>query len=701
MNTSNGGKKRRPKGIGRRSAHKWGAGLLAAALTVTIAVPAYPGQQASAAAAATTSQEGFTQDQLDGLAYLNEIRAKVGVDPLELDANLTRAAQAHAAYYNLHASEIDSSHDETPGQSGFTGSSPKERADAAGWPTRGQSWGIGEVMAFRQATTRAAIDAWLSTAYHRAILLGIAHDKVGIGLQGGTAVIDIGFIGNPSTDPEARVYPYDGMKGADIGFYGYESPNPLDRFDVEHSGGIVSVSSDRNIDSFEAKITDSQGQEVPYYREFQGDTVFLYPKDILDGYSVYTVKLDYTLQDESQPRHKTWSFTTGKGRTIRKLSAKYKELVLNQGSKLPLEAVASYNDGTSGTPKTPIVYSSSSPAGLKVSADGTLEGIKPGSYKVTLGDGKVRGTVPVRVFERLKTKSYPATDPAKIKDIAGRADQAAIEWALRSGIADAGADGRFRPDDSVSEAQFLIMLLRAYKIDDEAYASKKKTYWAEGAYKVAAARNLLLFSAQPGKSGFRDKPINRYRAAGLIASADGVNFDFPEAVNYVLAREYMRGTEGNQSWLFGSEDIVTRGQAAVILMRLQSVMKQISGAPTSVTSEDKLPEDLFPEVYAKPELGSRTLIAEFRADGTLSVEGRFADQADKQLEVQVDQSFEDMPSGKMLKEMPVQTDASGRFSVSSVGVYSEPFLNVYVRTEETTYYIQVKKGTMNASDYSN
>ncbi|WJM05890.1 hypothetical protein [Paenibacillus sp. PK1-4R] len=50
---------------------------------------------------------------------------------------------------------------------------------------------------------------------------------------------------------------------------------------------------------------------------------------------------------------------------------------------------------------------------------------------MTFSSGAVRGTVPVRVFELLKSKKYPTTNPAKVKDIAGRSDQVAIEWALR------------------------------------------------------------------------------------------------------------------------------------------------------------------------------------------------------------------------------------------------------------------------------
>ncbi|WP_220027983.1 hypothetical protein [Paenibacillus sp. S02] len=42
-------------------------------------------------------------------------------------------------------------------------------------------------------------------------------------------------------------------------------------------------------------------------------------------------------------------------------------------------------------------------------------------------------------------------------------------------------------------------------------------------------------------------------------------------------------------------------------------------------------------MYIKPILGSKTLIAEFRADGTLLVEGQFVDQANKQWEIHINQ----------------------------------------------------------------
>ncbi|WP_172199830.1 CAP domain-containing protein [Saccharibacillus qingshengii] len=675
---------------------KWAAAVLAALIVGTAGMPAYPVQPVSAA---EVQQGSYTQDQLDGLAYLNGIRAKVGVGPLELEPRLTQASQSHAAYYNRHHFEGLSAHNETQGTEGFTGSSPKERAQTAGWSDT-RSLGIGEVMSYNKATTREAIDAWLSTAYHRKIILDGRYKWVGIGLQEGTAVMNPGFLDYAQLDPAVNVYPYDKMTDADIGFYGFENPNPLDLFGVEYSGGIISASSGRDIESFHAAITDSKGQEVPFYSELQYDTLYLYPKEILDGYSLYSVKLDYTVKGESQPRNRIWSFTTGKGRTLKRLSAQYDELVLNPGAKLPLQITARYTDGTSGSPNTSPAYSSSSPAGLRVSADGVLEALKPGSYKVTVGSGSVRTTVPVKVFEPLKSKNYPSVDPAKVKDIAGHSDREAIEWALRRGIAAPDANGNFRPGDPVTEAQFLTMLLRTYRVDDEAYASKKKRYWAEGAYQVAKDRGLLLFSTRPGKKEFRDQPINRYRAAGLIASADGVNFDFSDAVDYVLIRDYMRGTSGNQSWSFGSDLIVTRAQAAAILMKLQSGMKQLTGAPSSLTPEEKLPGELFPEVYTKPELGEKTLIAEFRADGTLRMEGQFRDQANRQLDIQVDERSEEGQSLGELEKIPVQTDGTGRFSVTSSRIYTEGQLNVYFGTEEVSYFIQVKKGTLNASDYS-
>ena len=57
---------------------------------------------------------------------------------------------------------------------------------------------------------------------------------------------------------------------------------------------------------------DSEGQDVPYYSELHGNTVFLYPKDVLDGYSVYTVKFDYTLYKSRSGEAKPGRLRRGK-----------------------------------------------------------------------------------------------------------------------------------------------------------------------------------------------------------------------------------------------------------------------------------------------------------------------------------------------------------------------------------------------------
>lgn len=114
-------------------------------------------------------------------------------------------------------------------------------------------------------------------------------------------------------------------------------------------------------------------------------------------------------------------------------------------------------------------------------------------------------------------------------------------------------------------------------------------------------------------------------------------------MNYVLAHDYMRGTEGNQSWMFGSNDIVTRAQAAVILMQLQSHMKQLVGAPKSVTSEKKLPERLFPEVQTdawQQDVDCRI------PHGRHAISGRT---------IWIYQHQNNFRSGKILDKFPVET----------------------------------------------
>ncbi len=250
------------------------------------------------------SNSHFTAQELnEGLEYINRIRKSMGLNEIEYDPLLNQAAQNHADYIELHNTE-DSGlavHDETEGKEGFTGVAAHNRAKAAGY-----SKGASEVISFQKENLIEAVDSWMTTAYHNSPFTSPYTDEIGVGInEDGTVVLNA----SSSQDPDANiaVYPYDGQEGVGIGFYGMEIPNPLEQFNVEKSGTIITISTAEFIDEMEATITNSRGESIPFFNEAN---IYLYPKQELDYDETYTVSISYTLDSSSKQHHKTWSFST-------------------------------------------------------------------------------------------------------------------------------------------------------------------------------------------------------------------------------------------------------------------------------------------------------------------------------------------------------------------------------------------------------
>ncbi|GIP29797.1 hypothetical protein J23TS9_49270 [Paenibacillus sp. J23TS9] len=265
-------------------------------------------------AAAVSAGTGINQDQNDALAYLNSIRAKLGLQALKYNGNMSKAAQLHAVYYNMnHEKASQSAHSESKGLPGFKGSTIVDRLKASGWSPGPNGYMTGEAMHYEQTTIKGAIEEWLDTAYHREIILSHKYTEVGIGFVNGTAVLDMAGPYDPTPIKSGiAVYPYDGMKNVGVGFYGNENPNPLSQFNIKSSGCIISATTEKEMVWHQAKITDQNGKEIPIFEELHNkDTLFLYPKYVLKGNHTYQISLSYEMKGSPGKKKKMWSFTTG------------------------------------------------------------------------------------------------------------------------------------------------------------------------------------------------------------------------------------------------------------------------------------------------------------------------------------------------------------------------------------------------------
>ncbi|OUS68002.1 hypothetical protein B1748_35030 [Paenibacillus sp. MY03] len=102
-----------------------------------------------------------------------------------------------------------------------------------------------------------------------------------------------------------------------------------------------------------------------------------------------------------------------------------------------------------------------------------------------------------------------------------------IDWAVDSGLAQGYKDGSFRPDDKVTEIEFLAMMLRAY--GSVTRKDELASDWSRSYYNHAERLGWpVTFNNQRGQ-------FNRGQAALLIAAAaNGKSYNRDEAIQWLL-----------------------------------------------------------------------------------------------------------------------------------------------------------------------
>ncbi|RDU37105.1 hypothetical protein DRW41_10505 [Neobacillus piezotolerans] len=255
------------------------------------------------------AENAFTKDQIDSLNYLNSIRRAMGIPEVKLNPLLNKASANHANYLKLNH---ESGHREEAGKPGYTGSGLLERMLAAGMT---DNVSLGEVIAYSPRGVKVNIDQLVNTAYHRSIILSPDIKEIGLSYNGSSYVLNTA--GYTFEDDyyasEASVYPYDGQKDVEIGFYGFENPNPIAPFGVAKTGYIISYYTPGKqwAEGMTLTLKDPKGTILPVFQETNavGDSYF-FPKQELKYNTTYTATVSYFDGNAEENRSKTWSFTT-------------------------------------------------------------------------------------------------------------------------------------------------------------------------------------------------------------------------------------------------------------------------------------------------------------------------------------------------------------------------------------------------------
>lgn len=194
-----------------------------------------------------------------------------------------------------------------------------------------------------------------------------------------------------------------------------------------------------------------------------------------------------------------------------------------------------------------------------------------------------------------------AEQPATFTDIKGHWAKAAIDTAVKNGYFKGYADGSFKPNGSVTRAEFAALLARASKVQPEAAQPGNfldlAGHWSETEVNRAVALGYINISDYP--NGFKPStPITRMEIAkwmvsGLAAADPEYKQALQDTVTTVLpVKEYFKpgisqsqapyiavslGTKlmsGYPDGSFGLTKQATRAEASAILLRLNTVSQQ-------------------------------------------------------------------------------------------------------------------------------
>lgn len=172
-----------------------------------------------------------------------------------------------------------------------------------------------------------------------------------------------------------------------------------------------------------------------------------------------------------------------------------------------------------------------------------------------------------------------------------------IVWAVDSDIILGYPDGTIKPNQKVSEAEFLTMLLRAYGIN----FTSSIGHWTDEPYQHAKDLNYPLVGYDSYE--IRNQHITRERVAEIISSTQGVNYNDDDAIKYLLIHGLASGKTGKMSVdSFMGKDNLTRAEAVTFIRNVldYGISEKLLQRPMESSNSINLPVEPFSvDLYAR------------------------------------------------------------------------------------------------------
>ena len=155
-----------------------------------------------------------------------------------------------------------------------------------------------------------------------------------------------------------------------------------------------------------------------------------------------------------------------------------------------------------------------------------------------------------------------------------------IQWGTDQAVIHGYPDGTFRPEATVTEAEFLAMLERSF------IEMTDGTPWYKPYYDLAYQNNYPVANTP-------DNVILRNQVAEIVAGTQGVNYTGDNAIQYLLGKGLAKGYDANVISIpnYHGADTLNRAQAVQFIKNLKdNGIQEIKARPFEPSPVSELPE---------------------------------------------------------------------------------------------------------------
>jgi hypothetical protein len=308
--------------------------------------------------------------------------------------------------------------------------------------------------------------------------------------------------------------------------------------------------------------------------------------------------------------------------------------------------------------------------------------------------GKDEGTavIEARFGHATATFQVAVQTPSQFTDIRGHWAEDTIRDAVEHHRVSGYDDGTFRPDNFVTEQEFLAMIFKWFSDEPlmvqvaSFYTSYQGNHWSDLYYAYASSFRLIPMSdhRREHEMEYRSHELTRAEVAQLLSRLAGRNYaDDRDAIQFLLNMGFATGKTGNSVEGFRGEDKLTRAEAVTFLKNAKE-----NGLAFRLRSDQ-------PEVMSErerngawPDLMFRT---RYRDDGELILEGYDYEKAGGSLKVNIARRKSSVFS-EYLATVQVPVDENGYFRSSFTG-FEENVLLLYIEfAENILSYTEIERG---------